>query len=124
MAITLSTAAKNAAVDAVVDLIDVGGAGTLQIATNSGFGSILATLTFQATAFGAAAAGTATVTPSLSSDTNTGAGTATAFRVRNGATTTIFSGTVGASGADINFNSNVFTSGGVCAISSLTVTQP
>jgi len=59
MAITLSTAARNAAADAVVDLIDGGtGAGNLVFQTS---GDVeVATLAFSATAFGGASSGTAT----------------------------------------------------------------
>ena len=59
MAITLSTAARNAAANAVVDLVDAGsGAGKLVIMTA---GDVeVATLTFSDPAFGNAASGTAT----------------------------------------------------------------
>jgi hypothetical protein len=63
MAITLQDTARNASANGIVDLIDVGGAGTINIksaasivvATNE-----VATLTFPATAFGDGAAGVVT----------------------------------------------------------------
>lgn len=122
MAITLTTAARNAAANAVVDLLDVSAPGDIQIGTTA-FGTILATLAFSNPAFGAASNGVATA-DTISDDTNTVAGTAAVYRARDGAGTTVFSGTVGTSGADINFNSVSFPNGGTCSIESLTYTQP
>lgn len=120
-------------VDAIVDLIDAGTPpGTLAIrtgaapaaTTDADSGTLLATLTFSTTAFGASASGTATAN-AITSDTNIDAtGTAAHFRIKNAAGTTIIQGTVGTSGSDINFNSVSFVSGGTAAISALTVTQP
>lgn len=123
MAVTLSAAAKNAAVNAVTALINTGGAGKLQIGTGtpSSFGSVLASLALSGTAFGAASGGTATAN-AITSDTDTAAGTATAFRIIDGALATVLSGTVGTSGADIIFNSTSFTLHGTCSVSSLTLT--
>jgi hypothetical protein len=123
MALTLTVAARNAAADAVVALINAGGAGTIQIATDSGFGTVLALLTMSTTAFGAASSGTVTAN-SITSDTNTVAGAAAVFRIRSGAGTEILRGTVGTGSADIVFNTTTFTSGGICSISSLTISQP
>src|SRR5687767_5310722 len=72
-----ATATRNATADAAVDLIDVGGAGTIQIRTgaqptnvaDAAQGTLLATLTFSATAFGAAATGVATAA-AITSDTS------------------------------------------------------
>lgn len=120
-------------VDALVDLIDAGTPpGTLVIrtgaapaaTTDADTGTLLATLTFSNTAFGAAASGTATAA-AITSDSNIdNTGTAGHFRIKNAAGTVIMQGTVGTSGSDINFNSVSFVAGGTCAISSLTVTQP
>ena len=60
MAITLSTGARNAACDAITALVDVSGPGTIEIKTAASTvagTSEAATLTFPATAFGAAVTG-------------------------------------------------------------------
>ncbi len=51
-------------------------------------------------------------------------GTAAHFRVKNSDGVVVLQGTVGTSGADINFNSVAFVAGGSCAISSFKVVQP
>jgi hypothetical protein len=119
----ISTAARNALCDTLVDLIDVGGAGTIKFYT-SAFGTLLGTLTFSATAFGSASVGVATaaaITQDVSADAN---GTAVVCRIANGSGTTIWEGTVGTSGADFNFNTNVFTAGDAISVTSYTVTMP
>ncbi len=130
----ISTAARNAACDAIVDLVDGGaGAGTLKIydgaqpanpGTAVGAQTLLATLTFSDPAFGAAASGVATAS-AITSDTDVDAsGTAAWFRIADSDGTALFDGTVGTAGADINFDSVTFIAGGTAAISSLTVTVP
>lgn len=128
----ISDAARNAIVDAFVDLVDTGGAGTIQIrtgaaptnTTDSDSGTLLATLTFSATAFGSASSGTATAN-SITGDSDIDAtGTAAHFRVKNGAGTVIFQGTVGTSGADMNFNTTSFVENGTVNLSTMTVTAP
>jgi len=123
MGITLSTAGRNAAVDAVTALIDVNGPGDLRISTGLSFSTILATLVLSNPAFGASSGGTADAF-SITSDTNTGAGTATHFQIRDGNGTEIMHGTVGTSGTDLILNSTTFTSGGIASLSSLTISQP
>lgn len=127
----LGTAARNAACDAIVDLLDVGGAGSVKVYTSTqpgsvggAYGTLLGTLTFASTAFGASSTGTATAA-SITSDTNADAsGTAGTFTLNNNAGTVHSDGTCGTSGADMNFDNNVIVTGGTIAISSLTVTQP
>lgn len=129
----ISNLARSAMCDALVDLIDGGAsAGYIQIRTGSAptnttdanSGTLLATLTFSDPAFGAASNGVATAS-SITSDTNVDAtGTAAHFRFFDSNNTCIMQGTVGTSGADINFDSVSFVAGGTAAISSLTVTQP
>ena len=135
MAVTkLATIARNAAADAVVDLIDAGGAGTIRIYTGAqpatpetaASGTLLATLTFSGTAFGAADTGVATaaaITPDASADDT---GTAGWARIANGSGATIMDVDVGASasGATIEFDSVAFEAGGAINISALTYTQP
>lgn len=129
----ISNTARSAMCDALVDLIDAGTPpGTLEVRTGSAptnttdadSGTLLATLTFSSTAFGAASNGVATAN-SITSDTNIDAtGTAGHFRIKNAAGTVIMQGTCGTSGADINWNSVSFVAGGTASISSMTVTQP
>lgn len=129
----LTNAAASAAADAVVDRLDTGGAGTIKIYTGTiptdadtalGAQTLLATLTFNATAFGAASNGVATAN-AITSDTSADAtGTAAWARIANGAGTTQMDVTVGTSGEDINFNTVSFVSGATVAITALTYTQP
>ena len=129
----LTNAAASAAADAVVDRIDAGGAGTIKIYTGTiptdadtavGAQTLLATLTFSATAFGAASNGVATAA-AITSDTSADAtGTAAWARIASGAGTTQMDVTVGTSGDDINFNTVSFVSGATVAITALTYTQP
>lgn len=129
----ISNQDRSAMCDALVDSIDAGaGAGTLQIrtgaapaaTTDADSGTLLATLTFSDPAFGAASNGVATAS-SITSDTNIDAtGTAEHFRIKDSNARVVAQGSVGTSGADINFNSVSFVAGGTCAISSMTVTMP
>jgi hypothetical protein len=127
----LGTTARNAAADGIVDAIDTGGAGTIQIRTgtqptnvsDAPTGTLLGTCTFSATAFGSASSGVATAS-SITSDTSADAsGTAGYFVIKNGAGTNHSDGTCGTSGADMNFDNNVIVAGGTIAITSMTVTQ-
>jgi hypothetical protein len=129
----LTNAAASAAADAVVDLLDVGGAGTIKVYTgtiptdaNTAIGAqvLLATLTFSATAFGAASNGVATAS-AITSDTSADAtGTAAWARIASGGGTTVMDVTVGTSGEDLNFNTVSFVAGATIALTSLTYSQP
>ncbi len=128
----LGTTPRNAGCDGIVDAIDVGGAGTVQIRTgaqptnvsDAPTGTLLGTLTFSAVAFGAAATGTATAA-SITSDTSADAsGTAGYFVIKNGSAVNHSDGTCGTSGTDLVFDNATIVIGGTIAISSLTITQP
>lgn len=131
----ISTAARNAACDAIVDLIDGGaGAGTIAIRTGSpptnvsdaDSGTLLGTLTFSDPAFGSASTGVATAN-SITSDTSADAtGVAGHFRVKDSNGNTIFQGTAGeaADSADMTFDDKNIVIGGTIAISSMTCTMP
>lgn len=125
----ISTAVRNAMCDAFVDQIDAGtGAGLLQIYTTA-FGTLLATLVFSDPAYGAAAAGVAQESAITDDSSADATGTAAVFRVstsNDGATplATCFEGTVGTSGADLNFNSVAFVSGDQISVTDLPVTMP
>jgi hypothetical protein len=129
----LTNATASAACDAIVDRIDTGGAGTIKIYTATiptdadtalGAQTLLATLTFSATAFGAASNGVATASAITSDSSADATGTAAWARIANGAGTTIMDVTVGTSGEDINFNTVSFVTGATVAITSMTVTVP
>lgn len=132
MAITLAaatdTAAINAACDAIVDLVDVTGPGViiLELANQT---TEVATLTFAATAFGAAVAGVATANAIVNDASATGnASAVTTFEVRDGAAAEIWTGTVAESGADLNIDDGtvgggvIIGAGAVVSISTMTFT--
>lgn len=129
----ISDAVRNLIADAFVDAIDGGsGAGTIEIRTGtkpantaaSDSGTLLATLTFSDPAFGSAASGVATANAITGDSSIDATGTAGHFRIKTSAGTVVAQGTVGTSGADMNFNSLAFVSGGTVNISSMTVTAP
>lgn len=117
MAITHSTAVRNAATDAVVDLIDAGTTnpqGTLQIAQDAGFTTILATIDLANPAFGAASGGTATAAGLPVSDSAADAtGTAAYWRVLDRDNGQVLSGTATATGGggDLELVSTALTAG-------------
>ena len=122
MAITLETAARNAACDAIVDLIDGGtGPGYLKFETS---GDVeCATITFGATAFGAAAAGVATAN-STTDDTSATGGTVAQFSIYADSDVKILEGTAGTSGTDITMSSASIIEGDTVSLDSLTITMP
>jgi hypothetical protein len=130
MAIQTSIVARNAKLDALAPLADLGyiriytGAipATPETAVS---GTLLAELRFGATAFGAAAAGVITanaITQDSSADNTGVAGTYRA--IKSDGTTALWDGTVSTSGADLNLNSTSINAGVAVSISSLTVTLP
>lgn len=118
MAVTLETNARNAAADAVVDLLD---GGTIQLQTSGG--TEVATLTFGTPAFGAAATGVATAN-SITSDTSATGGTVTKAAFYTSGAAKVMECAVGTSGSDINMDSTTVSAGVTVAITSLTYTQP
>lgn len=128
MGIVLETIARNAACDAIVDLIDNGGAGTLEFksADSSVPGtSEVATVTFGVTAFGAASTGVATAN-STTDDTSAAGGTVAYFTIFSGAAAPIFRGTVTATGGGGDITMSTVTVGATdtVSITSLTATMP
>jgi len=122
MAITMSTALRNAAADAMTTLVDAGTEGFLKIYADDD--TLLATLTLSATSFGAAVNGVATanaITDDASADDT---GTASYFTVTNSTPTEIFRGTVGVGSGDLQLNTVAIVSGVPVSVSSLTYTQP
>jgi hypothetical protein len=130
----ISTAARNAACDAIVDLIDGGaGAGTVKIYTGTqpagpgtavGAQVLLGTLTCSDPAFGAASSGVATAS-AITSDTSADAtGTAAWFRVLDSNAVAIIDGSVGTATADMILDSVSIVAGGTISITSWTITMP
>lgn len=132
--VRLATAPQNAACDAIVDLIDAGaGAGTIKIydgtqPANANTAvttqTLLATLTYSATAFGAASSGVATAAAITGDSAADATGTATWARVADSNGNTIFDCDVNTTGATINLNSVSIVTGGTVDISSFTLTMP
>ena len=85
-------------------------------------GTLLATLTFGATAFAASSGGIATANP-ITSAVAANSGTAGYFAlVKSDATTVVATGIVGTAGADLNFSSVAFSVGATVSCSSFTIT--
>lgn len=124
MGVTLSTCARDTACDSIVDLIDVGvGDGQIEFYTDS-FGTLLAVLDFQSTAFGDSSNGTASADTIDAETSAVATGVAGNFRLINGDNSGVLSGTVSASGGDINLNTTNIYQGDSLSMSSLTVTVP
>ena len=125
MSVTHSTAAKNAATDAVTALIGTSGNLKFRLSGTIGSpGTAVATLPLSATAFAAAVAGTATAN-AITSDTNaTGNASpvATASLETSGGTLVIHCA-VAASASDINMSNGLTVNAGdTVSCSSLTYT--
>lgn len=119
---TLEAATRNAAANAVVDLIDAGAtAGTLVFETATD--AAVATLTFSDPAFGNATGGVATAS-AITSDTNATGGTAAQASFYDSNAVKVLEATVSTTGADINISSLSIGAGDMVSISSLTVTMP
>jgi len=120
------TSVRNAIADTVVDLIDAGSAaGKLKFYTSDG-GSMLAELTFSATAFGAAASGVATAA-AITADSNTASGTVTWFEVEDSDGNLVFEGDVtddDTGTGSIQLSSVALGTGDTVSVSSLTYTAP
>lgn len=132
----VSTAARNAACNAVVDLLDAGaGDGTLKIYDGTRPANantavttqvLLAQLTYADPAFGAAAAGVATANAIDSDASADDSGTASWFRSEDSDSNTVMDGDVGLSGSGANLilDSVSITAGQTVSVTSLTYTQP
>ena len=121
---TLSTAARNAACDAIVDLVDDGtGAGNLIIRASDD--AEISTHAMSATAFGAAGAvnpGEA-VADAIADDNDATGGTAAKFTLEDGDDVVVISGTAGTTG-DLVLNTATIGAGAKVSITALTVTVP
>jgi len=129
----LTNEAASTANNAITALIDGGGGagyiifydGTIPTTADTAIGAqvALSTCTFSATAFGAASNGTATAA-SITGSTAGATGTATWARWYQGDGGTVLDCTVGTSAEDVNFNSNVFSTGASVDITALVVVVP
>jgi hypothetical protein len=141
VALSISTAARNAACDAIVDLADAGsGAGVIRIYSGSkpatpatsATGTLLAEFTLSDPAFGSAATGVATLASPPKTDSSANAtDTAGYFRLLDsteaaGTGLGIVDGTVTATGGggDVTLNTTSITSGAAVELTSGTITMP
>jgi hypothetical protein len=84
-------------------------------------GTLLATLTLNATAFGASSGGTATAN-SITSGTAGNTGTAAYFALETSGGTVVGTGLCATSGSDLNLNTTSIVSGATVSCSSFTIT--
>lgn len=135
MATRISTAAQNAACDAMVDLLDAGpAAGTIKVYTGSQpatantaeSGTLLATFTLADPAFGAASSGVATLASTPRTTTGVADGTAGWFRAEDSTGANVFDGSVTATGGggQLELNTTTISTGVSVSITSGTFTQP
>ena len=122
MALTLATPGRNATCDGFVDPLNSG-----KIKIYSSTPTLLATLTFNATAFGNAGASVAgrADANAITSGTAVATGAAATFDICKSDDTVMGSGTCGTSGADMNFSgTTTITSGQTVSCSSFQITAP
>jgi len=126
MAVTHSTAARNAATDAVTALISTSGNLVFRISpsTVASPGTAVATLPLSSTAFGASSAGTATANTITSDTSAAGNVSAVAFAtLQTSGATIVIQCAVAASASDINMSGGLtVASGDTVSCSSLTYT--
>lgn len=124
-----ATATRSAVADAEGDMLN---GGTIQIRTGSqpatpdtaASGTLLGTLTFNATAFGAPSSGVVTAA-SITSDTSAdNSGTAGHARLLTSGAAIHSDASCGQGTGDFNFDNNIIVAGGTIAVSSLTLTAP
>lgn len=136
MALRIATTARNAACDAIVDLLDAGsGAGTIDVRVgtqpttpqDTATGTLLATFTLNDPAFGAAATGAATldVDPAITT-TGLAAGDAGWFRAKDSNGNAVLDGSVTATGGggQLTLNTITVSIGLDLTITSGTATMP
>ena len=120
MSLAHSSAARNAAATAVLNLLDAQTtAGKCVIETSAS--AVLATLPLSKPSFGAPSAGVATAN-AITSGTASATGTAAKASFQDGNGTEVFNCAVAASGSDINLSSVSINSGDTVSITSLTYT--
>ena len=122
MAVTYTTAVKNARMNAVTTAI--GSTGVLEIGT-TGMGTVLATIPLSNPAAPGAASGVLTFTMPQSDTSADATGTAAAARIRTatGGTDIVTGLTVGTTGSDINLDTTSINAGQTVTITSATITH-
>jgi hypothetical protein len=119
--ITPTNAAKNASLDALVDLLDVGSAdATADLVLKTAGGVTIATLTFSNPAFAAAASGSVTAS-AIAGVAAEASGTVTNFEARNRDNSVVFTGSVGTSGEALNLEAVAINSGDSVSVTSFTI---
>lgn len=132
----LSSAARTAMAQAIIDQIDAGTAGKIEICTGSIVAcsadadggctgqTLLAELTMSATS-GTASTGTLTFSAITDDSSANNTGTAGYFMVltQTGGTC-VYTGTVGTSGADLNLNTTSIVSGARVSVTAASITMP
>lgn len=122
MAITHTTATRNALANAINTAANAG-AGAAQLVIMTSADAEVATLVMSDPAYGAASSGSITAN-AIADDTSATGGTAALFKVTDSAGTEVYRGSVGTSGADLNFSSLTFGAGDTVSVSSLVYTAP
>ncbi len=125
MALTYTTALRNAMANAITTLADAGaGPAYIEIWT-AAFATKLATLTMSDPSFGASATGVitaGTISDDVSADAS---GTAAVFKLFDSTAAEVLRGTVGASSADIIFAAGVaWVAGQIIRVTSCIITVP
>jgi len=126
MALGIVATTRNNMLDEIT--ADIGASGLLRIydgtqpATGGTATTLLAELPLSATAAPAASGGVLTFSTITDDSSANATGTATWFRLATSAGAAVVDGTVSTSGADLNFDSVSFVSGGTVSVSSFTIT--
>ena len=126
MALGIVATTRNNMLDEIT--ADIGASGLLRIydgtqpATGGTATTLLAELPLSATAAAAASGGVLTFSTITDDSSANATGTATWFRLATSAGAAVVDGTVSTSGADLNFDSVSFVSGGTVSVSSFTIT--
>lgn len=129
MAVSASVASRNSRLDTLTALLNSGKlriySGTRPATPDAAItGTLLAELTFGATAFGAASNGTATANAITQDSAADATGTATHFRCfQSNGTTAVIDGDVGTSGSDLNLATVSIVANAQVSVTSLTLTQ-
>jgi hypothetical protein len=128
MTLALSTALRNAMLDAITTAIGTSGKVRIYSGTRPASGGTattqLAELPLTATAAPAASGGVLTLSAITTDSSADASGTASWFRILTSANAFVIDGDVATSSSDLNLNTTTIVSGGPVAISSFTITAP